>query len=294
MTHLRQIMLEELERRNYAPGTIRSYIRTVAHFARHFRCSPDQLGTEHIRAYQAAMFTKWKLAPNTVNQRLGALRFLYVQVLKRYWSTSETPYPKKVLHLPQVLSQQEVARLIEAAQTPFHRTLLMTLYATGARRAEVAQLKISDIDSQRMVVHIQGGKGRKDRDVMLSPALLEALRMHWRELRHKPTTWLFPGGQRHTSSRPIDTKVLWWACKYAAQRAGLEHKHIHPHTLRHCFATHLLEAGADLRTIQMLLGHRDLEETTIYLHLSHRHLNATSSPLDALALPALGEQIRSA
>jgi integrase/recombinase XerD len=187
VTQLRQIMLEELERRNYASGTIRSYIRTVEH----------------------------------------------IQVLKRFWSTSETPYPKKVLHLPQVLSQQEVARLIDAAQTPFHRILLMTLYATGARRAEVAHLKISDIDSQRMVVHLQGGKGRKDRDVMLSPALLEALRIHWRGLRHKPTTWLFPGGQRHTASRPIDTKVLWWACKYAAQRAGLEHRHIHPHTLRH-------------------------------------------------------------
>ena len=262
MTHLRQIMLEELERRNYAPGTIRCYIRTVEHFARHFRRSPDQLGPEHIREYQAAMFTKWKLAANTVNQRLGALRFFYVQVLKQIWSTFETPYPRKVLRLPQVLSQQEVARLIDAALTPFHR-LLMTLYATGARRAEVAHLKISDIDSRRMVIHIQGGKGRKDRDVMLSPSLLDALRIHWRGLTHKPTTWLFPGGQRHTSSRPIDTKVLWWACKYAAQRAELEHKHIHPHTLRHCFATHLLEAGADLHTIQMLLGHRDLEETTI-------------------------------
>jgi len=289
VTHLRQIMLEELERRNYAPGTIRCYIRTVEHFARHFRRSPDQLGPEHIREYQAAMFTKWKLAANTVNQRLGALRFFYVQVLKQIWSTFETPYPRKVLRLPQVLSQQEVARLIDAALTPFHR-LLMTLYATGARRAEVAHLKISDIDSRRMVIHIQGGKGRKDRDVMLSPSLLDALRIHWRGLTHKPTTWLFPGGQRHTSSRPIDNKVLWWACKYAAQRAELEHKHIHPHTLRHCFATHLLEAGADLHTIQMLLGHRDLEETTIYLHLSRRHLSATGSPLDALTMRAEGEQ----
>src|SRR5271156_5726260 len=280
-------MLEELERRNYAPGTIRCYIRTVEHFARHFRRSPDQLGPEHIREYQAAMFTKWKLAANTVNQRLGALRFFYVQVLKQIWSTFETPYPRKVLRLPQVLSQQEVARLIDAALTPFHR-LLMTLYATGARRAEVAHLKISDIDSRRMVIHIQGGKGRKDRDVMLSPSLLDALRIHWRGLTHKPTTWLFPGGQRHTSSRPIDNKVLWWACKYASQRAELEHKHIHPHTLRHCFATHLLEAGADLHTIQMLLGHRDLEETTIYLHLSQRHLSATGSPLDALTMRAEG------
>ena len=293
MSHLRQIMLEELERRNYAPSTIRAYIRTVEHFAQHFRCSPDRLGTEHIRQYQAAMFRTWKLAPNTVTQRLAALRFLYIQVLKRGWSVAETPYPKKVLHLPQILSQQEVARLIDATETPFQRILVMTLYATGARRAEVAHLKVSDIDSQRMVVHIRGGKGRKDRDVMLSPALLEALRSYWRGLRHKPTEWLFPGNRWHTSSRPITTKVLWLACRQAALRAGLEQKQIHPHTLRHCFATHLLEAGADLRTIQILLGHRDLEETTIYLHLSNRHLSATASPLDMLQLATSGEAIRS-
>jgi len=293
VTHLRQIMLEELERRNYAPSTIRAYIRTIEHFAHHFRCSPDKLGPDHIRQYQAAMFRTWKLAPNTVTQRLAALRFLYIQVLKRGWSVAETPYPKKVLHLPQILSQQEVARLIDATETPFQRILVMTLYATGARRAEVARLKVMDIDSQRMVVHIRGGKGRKDRDVMLSPALLEALRTYWRGLRHKPTEWLFPGNRWHTSRRPITTKVLWTACQQAALRAGLEHKHIHPHTLRHCFATHLLEAGADLRTIQILLGHRDLEETTIYLHLSKKHLSATASPLDMLQLATSGEAIRS-
>ncbi len=294
MTHLRQIMLEELERRNYAPSTIRAYIRTVEHFARHFHCSPDRLGPEHIRQYQAAMFRTWKLAPNTVTQRLAALRFFYIQVLKRAWSFAETPYPKKVLHLPEILSQQEVARLIEATETPFQRILVMTLYATGARRAEVAHLKVTDIDSERMVVHIRGGKGRKDRDVMLSPALLEALRSYWRGLRHKPTLWLFPGNRWHTSNRPVTTKVLWTACRQAALRAGLEPKHIHPHTLRHCFATHLLEAGADLRTIQILLGHRDLEETTIYLHLSQRHLSATASPLDRLSLATQGAPIRNA
>jgi site-specific recombinase XerD len=287
-------MLEELERRNYAPSTIHAYIRTIEHFARHFRRSPDQLGPEHIRQYQAAMFRTWKLAPNTVTQRLAALRFFYIQVLKRAWSVAETPYPKKVLHLPEILSQQEVARLIDATETPFQRVLVMTLYATGARRAEVAHLKVADIDSERMVVHIRGGKGRKDRDVMLSPALLEALRTYWRGLRHKPTAWLFPGNQWHTSNRPVTTKVLWTACQQAALRAGLGHKHIHPHTLRHCFATHLLEAGADLRTIQILLGHRDLEETTIYLHLSRKHLSATASPLDMLALTAPGASIRNA
>jgi len=145
-----------------------------------------------------------------------------------------------------------------------------------------------------MLIHIRGGKGRKDRDVMLSPKLLDALRIYWRGLRHKPADWLFPGNRWHTASRPISTKVLWHACQRAAQRAGLGHKQIHPHTLRHCFATHLLEAGADLRTIQMLLGHRDLEETTIYLHLSRRLLSATGSPLDALTFAATEEPNRHA
>lgn len=290
MTHLRQIMLEELQRRNYAESTIRSYIRTVEHFSRYFRRRPDQLGPGHIRHYQAALFTRWKLQANSVTQRLAALRFFYVQVLKKGWSVAETPYPKKGLRLPQVLSREEVARLIDAAEYPFYRVLLMTMYATGARRAEVAQLKVSDIDSQRMVVHIRG-KGRKDRDVMLSPKLLDTLRVYWRGLRRKPTNWLFPGNRWHTGNYPITARVLWIACQSAAKRAGLEHKHVHPHTLRHCFATHLLEAGTDLRIIQMLLGHRDLAETTIYLHVSRRHLSTTCSPLDMLTLQGDQEPI---
>jgi site-specific recombinase XerD len=286
VTHLRKIMLEELERRNYAQTTIDCYIRTVEHFSRYFHRSPDQLGPQHIREYQAALFKKWKLAPNTVNQRLAALRFFYIQTFKRAWSVAETPYPKKVLKLPIILSQEEVARLLNSARTPFHRIVLMTLYATGVRRAELARLKISDIDSQWMVIHIQGGKGRQDRDVMLSPKLLDALREYWRGLKRKPSHWLFPGGCSHTADQPITPKVVYHACRQAARRAGLQEKNIHPHTLRHCFATHLLEAGADLRTIQLLLGHHDLEETTIYLHLSKRHLSATASPLDSLALSA--------
>ena len=283
MTHLRKMMLEELQRRNYSAETIRCYIRTVEEFSRRFRCSPDRLGPQQIREYQAELFHKRKLSAGSVTQRLAALRFFYIKTLKRSWSVAETPYPKKVVHLPTILSQEEVARLIDAASTPYHRTLLMTLYATGVRRAELAHLKIRDIDSQRMVIHVQGGKGRKDRDVMLSPKLLEALREHWRGLPRKPSAWLFPGSRWHTGDMPIDTKVIWNACQQAARRAGIQKK-VHPHTLRHCFATHLLEAGADLRTIQMLLGHRDLEETTIYLHLSQRHLQATASPLDSLKL----------
>jgi integrase/recombinase XerD len=240
VTHLRELMLEELRRRNFAETTIRTYLHGVEHFSRYFHRQPDQLGPEHIRQYQAALFTKFNFSPNTVGLRLATLRFFYIQVLKRNWSIAETPYPKKVFHLPEILSPEEVARLIDAADSPFHRILLMTLYATGARRAEAAHLKVSDIDSQRMVVHIRGGKGGKDRDVMLSPALLEALRIYWRGLRHKPTDWLFPGNRWHTASHPVTNKVLWTACQQAALRAGLEHRQIHPHTLRHCFATHRL------------------------------------------------------
>ena len=283
MTHLRKMMLEELQRRNYSENTTRCYIRTVEDFARHFHCSPDRLAPRHIREYQAALFEKRKLSPSSVAVRLAALRFFYCKTLKKGWSIAEIPYPKKGHRLPAILSQEEVARLIQAAGTSFHRTLLMTLYATGVRRAELTPLKVSDIDSQRMVLHVQGGKGRKDRNGMLRPKLLEALREHWRRLPRKPSVWLFPGNHWHTGDTPITTKVVWDACQEAAQRAGLQ-KDVHPHTLRHCFATHLLEDGADLRTIQILLGHNHLKETARYLHLSQRHLHAAASPLDSLPL----------
>jgi len=176
---------------------------------------------EHIREYQAYLFRERKLDANTVNQRTGALRFFFVATLKKGWSIAETPYPRKVFRLPKILSPEQVARLIDAAPTPFCRTLLMALYATGLRRAELAHLKVSDIDSERMVIHVKGGKGRKDRDVMLSPKLLDELRQYWRGLRRSPKVWLFPGNRWHTGERPIDTKVVWHACRQAAQRAGL-------------------------------------------------------------------------
>ena len=290
MTRLRQLMIEELQRRNFAETTIRSYVHGVEHFSRYFHRRPDQLGPEHIRQYQAMLFSKLKYSPNTVTLRLASLRFFYIRVLKRSWSLAETPYPKKVVRLPLILTPEEVARLIDAAELPFYRILLMTMYGTGARRAEVAHLKVGDIDSRRMVVHIRGGKGNLDRDVMLSQKLLDALRDYWRGLRRSPSEWLFPGNAWHTSSRPVTTKVMWTACRTAAEHAGLAHRRIYPHLLRHCFATHLLEAGADLRTIQILLGHHDLGETSRYLHLSTRHLRATASPLDALTLSQRGER----
>src|SRR6202171_4764921 len=194
------MMLEELQRRNYAETTTRHYIRTVEDFSRRFNRAPDRLGPRHIREYQAELFQKRKLSPGSVTQHLAALRFFYTKTLKRAWSIAETPYPKRAFHLPSILSQEEVTRLIDSALTPFHRILLMTLYATGARNAELTHLKVSDIDSKRMVIHIQGGKGRVGRDVMLSPKLLEELCVHWRRLPRKFREWrysnslLFKGG----------------------------------------------------------------------------------------------------
>ncbi len=272
-------MLEELQLRNYAQNTIRHYLRAVEDFARHFNCSPDRLAPRHIREYQAQLFEKRKLSANSVGQHLAALRFFYVKTLRKAWSLAETPYPKKTRRLPTILSREEVAQLLHAAHTPGERILLMTLYATGARRSELTHLKVSDIDSQRMVVHIRGAKGRKDRDVMLSPKLLTALRAHWRCYHRRSSSWLFPSNYRQ--DRPIDTKTVWYACRKSAQRAGIQ-KNVHPHILRHCFATHLYEAGTDLRVLQVLLGHEDLKDTLIYVHLSTPHLKTTTSPLDSL------------
>jgi integrase/recombinase XerD len=275
-------MLEELHRRNYAATTIRAYVRIIEDFTRYFRRPPDRLGPPHLRQYQAYLFTDRKLQPSTVQQHVSALRFFYVKTLKRRDLLDEIPQPKCPRRLPVILSPADVARLIDAAQNLFHRTLLMTLYGTGVRRAELCRLRVADIDSARMLVHIRRGKGGHDRDVPLSATLLETLRVYWRWM--KPQTYLFPGMVKNwRADVPITPKVPWAACRLAATRAGLRQR-LSPHTLRHCFATHLLEAGADLRTIQLLLGHRKLEHTLVYLHLSRRHLAAVPNPLDALTV----------
>ena len=217
----------------------------------------------------------------TVQQYVAALRFFFVKTLKRRYLLEDVPMPKR-RRLPMILSPEEVARLIDSASNLFHRTMLMTLYSTGMRRAELCHLKVDDIDSQRMLIHIRQGKGGRDRDVPLSPKLLETLRDYWRWM--KPKTYLFPGTVNNwRADVPITTKMPWEACREAAQRAGIT-KHVSPHTLRHCFATHLLEAGADLRTIQVLLGHAKLEHTAVYLHLSQKHLTAVANPLDTITV----------
>ena len=282
MTRLRKMMLEELQRRNYAQTTVEAYTHALREFAQYFHRPPDQLGPEHIRQFQLYLLRDRKLAANTVKQRVAAVRFFFVRTLKRRYLREDIPYPKAPRRLPVVLSQEEVTRLIDAASNLSHRAMLMTLYSTGLRRAEMVRLKVSDIDSQRMVMRVHQGKGSKDRDVPLSPKLLETLREYWRW--RKPRTYLFPGGAaNHGKDVPLTPKAVWLACRKAAVQAEIQ-KPISPHTLRHSYATHLLEAGADLRTIQLLLGHADIKHTTVYLHLSQRHLHAVANPLDALAV----------
>jgi integrase/recombinase XerD len=282
VTHLRKMMLEELQRRNYSEITTRKYLQYVTAFARHFGKSPDQLGPNELRSYQAYLLQERKVTPGTAVNCVAALRFFFIKTLKRHQFREFLPYPKDRRRLPTVLSREEVSALINAAGTLFRRTLLMSLYGTGMRRSELAHLKVGDIDSQRMIIRVVAGKGGKDRDLPLSPTLLEALREYWRW--RKPKLYLFPTRTRGLPvEEPISDKTVWIACSEAARRAGIN-KRVTPHTLRHSWATHLLEAGTDLRTIQVLLGHGDLETTAQYLHLSQQHLQAVSNPLDGLTL----------
>ena len=215
MTRLRKMMLEELQRRNYSQITTRNYLRVVADFARHYGKSPDKLGPNELRTYQAYLLRERKLTPGTVVNQVAALRFFFVKTLKRHQFRDFLPYPQDRRRLPTVLSREEVSRLINAAGNLFRRTLLMTLYGTGMRRAELARLKVSDIDSQRMIIRVVAGKGGKDRDLPLSPALLETLRQYWRW--RKPKLYMFPTrtlGRRLDQS--ISDKTVWIACSEAA------------------------------------------------------------------------------
>jgi site-specific recombinase XerD len=277
-------MLEELQRRNFAATTITTYLKAVEQFARHFKCRPDRLNHIHLRTYQAYLLRERKLMPHTVRLHVAALRFFFVKTLKRRYLLDDIPYPKAPRRLPSILSVDEVTQLIDAADSLSHRTMLMVLYSTGMRNSELRHLQVADIDSRRMLIHIRLGKGGRDRYVPLSATLLTTLRVYYRWMH--PKTWLFPGtidGWR--ADKPITPKVLWEACVVAAQRAGLR-KRVSPHLVRHSYATHLLESGADLRTIQLLLGHAEVRHTVLYLHLSRRHLQAVANPLDALSVAA--------
>jgi integrase/recombinase XerD len=277
MTKLRRRMIEDMELRNLAPKTVAVYVQRVAAFARHFGRSPEALGPDEVRSYLVHLVQERHVSWSYYNQTVAALRFLYEVTLERQGVLQRIRCPKLPKKLPTVLSPDEVTRVFAAVASLKHRAILMTAYAAGLRVSEVATLRVDDIDSGRMVLRIRQGKGRKDRYVMLSPRLLAVLREYWKAAR--PSDWLFPGD---VPGRPLTEASVHRVCVRAARDAGLD-KHVTVHTLRHSFATHLLEAGTDIRTIQVLLGHRNLKTTAIYTHVSQAAVEATRSPLDRLA-----------
>jgi integrase/recombinase XerD len=273
---LRQKMTEDLQIRNYSPHTIEAYIRSVAHFAKHFGQSPDLLTPAHIRDYQLFLVQQRQVSWGTFVQAVCALRFFYQQTLGRKWMIEFIPYPRRVKKLPLIPSQAEVRAMLEVTTNLRHHTILATIYATGLRVSEAANLLVSDLDSGRQLIAVRQGKGHKDRFVILSPRLLELLRRYWKT--YKPAPHLFLGD---IPGCPISSAGIQYICHKAATGAGIS-KPITPHSLRHAFATHLLEAGTDLRTIQLLLGHNSLRTTAVYLHVSNLALRQTTSPFDLL------------
>jgi len=282
MTPLRKRMIDDMTLHGLEPNTIKAYVQCVARFARHFGKSPELLGTAEIRSYLLSLHHDRNASASTYNQALCALKFLYRITLRKNWELDGLARTRRQTKLPVVLSLDEVTRFFEAITSLRHRAILMTAYAAGLRLSEVVGLRVEDIDSQRMVIRVRQGKGRKDRNVMLSPRLLTLLREYWKAA--KPTDWLFPG---EVPGNPITDGSVNRICAQAARAAGLG-KHVTVHTLRHSFATHLLEGGTNIRTIQMLLGHRNLKTTAIYTHVSPTAVEATQSPLEQLA-PLPGE-----
>jgi site-specific recombinase XerD len=279
MTPLRRRMIEDLRIRNFSPNTIAGYVGYVARFARHFGRSPADLGPEHARRYLVHLRDQ-RAGVGTMVQCVSALRFLYRVTLERDWAIGAIPYPKKERKLPAVLTRAEVLEFLDSLGNLKHRAILTTAYASGLRVSEVTHLKVADIDSARMVIHVRQGKGRKDRLVPLPKRLLELLREYWKVAR--PRTWLFPGKR---NGAPITSRSVARVCAKARAALGWT-KHVGPHTLRHSFATHLLEAGTNIRVIQVLLGHRALSSTATYTHLSTTSLHGTKSPLDLLPTTA--------
>ena len=276
MISLRQRMLEDLRLRNYSPETEKVYIARVAAFAKHFRKSPDQLGPEQIRVFQLHLINEKKCSWTVLNQTVCALRFFYLTTLGRDWALRHIPYSKREKKLPVILSQREVTKLLRSVANVKHRTMLLLAYSAGLRISEIANLEVKDIDSDRMIIHVRLGKGRKDRIVPLSPTLLTIARRHW--LIERPGKFLFQG---RDSKRPICKSTISKVVRSAAQAAGLKKK-VTMHTLRHTFATHHLEAGTDLRTLQLLMGHRSLSTTCDYMHVSTDKIRSAQTPLELL------------
>ena len=282
MTPLRKRLIEDIRLRNFSEHTVEAYVRAVAHFAGHYRRSPEQLSGEQVRQYLLYLVQERKVSWSLYNQTRCALQFFYRVTLGRDEWFDKLPCAKRPRRLPTVLSPQELRRLFDAAAgEPRHQALLMTLYGAGLRISEAYALRPADIDSKRMLIHIRSGKGDKERMAKLSPQLLAVLRDYWRQER--PQHWLFP--QASDPSRPMDGGGGCRIVQRFARLAGIT-RAVSPHTLRHSYATHLLDAGTDLRTIQVLLGHRNIKTTAIYLHVSQARIHAAASPLDRLYAPA--------
>jgi integrase/recombinase XerD len=279
MTPLRKRMLEELQLRNYAEFTIERYLDAVRSFAKFFHKSPDQLGPEQIREYLLYLVRDRKSAPSTVQVHRAALRFLYVKTLNQPWFDERVARTRKRCKLPTVLSAGEITRILDRTRNLKHWTIIATFYATGLRLNELRKLKVADIDSQRMVIHVREAKGGRPRDIGLSRLLLDRLKIYWRW--RKPLNWLFPSDMR--PDQPMERKTIRGACNLAGRRAGID-RPVSPHVFRHSCATHMLEAGADLRTIQVLLGHANIETTARYLSASTTRMQAAPSPFDTLQL----------
>jgi site-specific recombinase XerD len=277
MSELRRKMLTDLRIRNYAERTQAIYITRVAEMARHLKRSPDTLKSEDVRGYLRYLKEERGVSRSAFAQVIGALRFLYRVTLDRAEMVPHLPYPRRKRRHPVVLSPEEVVRQLRAIPNLKHRTVAMVLYGAGLRISEALALQLRDVDSARMVLTVRHGKGDQDRQVALSPVLLEALRVYWRA--YQPPSWLFPG---KTRDQPLGPSTIQRALKAARVRARIA-KPAGPHVLRHSYATHLMEAGTDLRVIQTLLGHRSLRTTAIYTHVATERVRTTRSPLDALS-----------
>ena len=277
MSELRERMIRDMQIRGFSPTTQKAYLGGVSRIAQHYRMSPDRLSEEQIRSYLHFLIEDRKLSQSYISQAYSGLKFLFQITLKQDWDAWRIPRSKKVKKLPVVLSQDEVSRLLSVTENLKHRALMMVIYSGGLRVSEATGLRPSDIDSDRMRIRVHG-KGKKERDTLLSQAALKILRAYF--MRYRPLTWLFEGQRR---GERIHTRTVQKVIRRAAAKAGIN-KTATAHTLRHSFATHLLESGVDLFHIQRLLGHATPRTTTIYLHVSNRDLASIQNPLDRLEI----------
>lgn len=280
MVRLRDKMCEDLQLRGLCPATIDSYIRCVRRFVEYFAVSPAKLGAAEVRRYLLYLLNEAKASPSTVNVYAAAIRFLFCVTLKRPSEVTDVVRLKTRMRVPRILSGTEVERLLAAIQTTKHRAMVMLAYGAGLRVSEIARLEIGDIDAKRMVLHIRNAKRGRERHVMLSPILLSTLRAYWKDAR-PPGPRLFPGRDPH---KPITRAAIHKALRKAAKKAAIT-KRLSPHVLRHSFATHLLESGTDMRTVQILLGHASIRSTAAYLHVTTARVQQLRSPLDDLGTP---------